>query len=369
MHIAVVNLTRGHLSGGYRRYLQNVLPLIRHHPRVSRLDTYIPATAGCPSSEVAVQEFDPHRLGIRKLKKQILFSNPDVVFIPTARWLDSPFPTVCMIRNMLPLVAPFTERSPRIIAANLIGRRQVRQVLRKADRIIAVSHFVHKTLANHWKADPSRIGVVHHGVASLASEEAYEVPSRLPPLAKSGFIFGAGSLYSYRGFQDLIEAAALLGSNLSRLPILLAGTPNRAGQGRYEKKMHQLIASLGLHARFEWLGNLAPSEMAWCYHHCTIFISTSRVEACPNTVLEAMRHRSLIVSTDAPPMPELLGSGAVYYEGGNAKSLATAITHVTQCPASERTALRDLAAKRSRAFSWEACVERTVDQLDLALNG
>ena len=42
MHVAIVNITAGGISGGYRKYLQKIVPLLGRDQRVTSLDVFVP---------------------------------------------------------------------------------------------------------------------------------------------------------------------------------------------------------------------------------------------------------------------------------------------------------------------------------------
>ena len=105
MRIAIVNLTAGGMSGGYRKYLDTLIPLLRRDRRVDSLDVFVPNGSGLEYSDsVSLTEF-PAKSGFdrhRELRKQIEVIDPDIAFIPTARWLDcGPIPVAVMIRNIV----------------------------------------------------------------------------------------------------------------------------------------------------------------------------------------------------------------------------------------------------------------------------
>jgi hypothetical protein len=56
--------------------------------------------------------------------------------------------------------------------------------------------------------------------------------------------------------------------------------------------------------------------MAWCFESCEAFVVTSRGEARPNMVLEALSHGCLSLSTDRPPLPQMLAGAALLLPGG-----------------------------------------------------
>src|SRR5204863_2438834 len=111
--------------------------------------------------------------------------------------------------------------------------------------------------------------------------------------------------------------------------------------------------SLGVQDRIHWLGRLSKEEMTWCYSECEVFVTTSRAEACPNIVLEAMSQGCCVVSTDQPPMPEFLREGAHFYQRLNFSDLASKLVLTLSQSKEERKALGQLARVRAAEFTWE----------------
>src|SRR5690349_4148490 len=105
MKIALVTLTRGNVSGGSRKHLQRVVPLLRAHPEVERVDVFMPQSLR-GNDDRSWPEHD-ELFGFRELRRSLIELRPDVVFIPTARMLRLPMPVVTMVRNMEPLEVPF----------------------------------------------------------------------------------------------------------------------------------------------------------------------------------------------------------------------------------------------------------------------
>jgi glycosyltransferase involved in cell wall biosynthesis len=103
--------------------------------------------------------------------------------------------------------------------------------------------------------------------------------------------------------------------------------------------------------------------MAWCFGHCAAFVMTSRAEACPNTVLEALRHGAVSLSTDHPPMPEFFAGTALMYRGRDAGSLAGRVVELAGMDGARRAALQCAARARAGDFTWGATVDGTVREL------
>jgi len=353
MDIAIVNLTRGGFSGGYRKYLRRIVPLMRRDPRVSRMVLYLPESDRAPEVELdSVRHWPVGSDGI--VKRWLRESNPDVVFVPTAQTIDCGRPVVCMVRNMEPLLVPFGE-NPWPEKLRNVGRAwAARRAARRADRVIAVSQHVRDFLAERWHIDEAKIGVVPHGVDAAGAQRR---PAAAAGAEPGSFLFTAGSIRPARGLDDLLGALALLPKTL-----LVAGEPDAATRA-YAARLRRRAAGLPI----VWLGAIEPEEMAWCFANCRAFVMTSRAEACPNTVLEAMAGGCLSVSTDRAPMPEFFGDSALYYRGGDARDLAARLASLDDLPPAAIDALRGKALQRAGRFDWETTAHRTVTELELAI--
>ena len=76
-----------------------------------------------------------------------------------------------------------------------------------------------------------------------------------------------------------------------------------------------------------------------------------------------MSHAGLVLQTDHPPMPEILGDGALYYRERDATDLACRIAWLEGATTAERDALRAAVRERARLFDWDTSIRATVDVL------
>lgn len=371
MRICMLNITSGGMSGGYKTYLSNLVPRLAVHPEIEALLVGTPESVDCsewrkraPSAAwlplkstlcARGREVGP------KAREAIGNFAPDVIFIPTARYftLDDT-PVVNMIRNMMPTTLGYTAYCLEW-ARNWARLRQMRIAVRRSNRVIAISQFVKDYLSGELGIAKEKIGVVYHGSESNGNQAA-ERPGVIPADWSGRFVFTAGLIYPYRGLEDLIEAWSHLRCFPDRPPLVIAG---KVGQGmsRYYARLQRLVRERNLESHVQFAGVLTRPEMEWCYRHCSMFVMTSRIEACPNIALETMGHACLCVSTDNPPMPEIFGDAARYYSAGDADALAKHILHVLQLPSDRQEQIRRLAVARASQFTWETCCHQTVCEL------
>ena len=366
LRVAMVNLTSGGLSGGYRKYITEIVPGLRADRRIAELVVINPP-AQSQLADWSWPKSDP-KYGYRATKQYISDFKADVVFIPTSRMLKVPgIPTVTMVRNMEPLIMPFAAPTIRERLINLARLMACRWSSRSSDRVIAVSEFVQQHLVERWRMSPMRVGTVPHGV-DRPTPGYGQRPSAL--ISTSGVrLFSAGSIRPARGIEDLLGAVAHLQASALPVELWFAGKAT-AGAERYFASLKDSVERLGIADRVRWLGDLPPAQMQWCFENATVFIMTSRIEACPNLVLESMSHGAICVSTTDAPMPEFYAEAAYgYYRAGDVVHLATTVAHLAGLGEAdpEIVRARRAAEERAKCFSWAATVDLTIAELMFAV--
>jgi glycosyltransferase involved in cell wall biosynthesis len=370
MRLAIINLTGGGLSGGGLKTMSSLVPLLIKHPYVKEAQVFIPEEI----SQLGLFSHQNYHIWPKtdiftcysSLKKDIKNFAPDVVYIPNATWINfGTIPTVVMVRNMEALIQPFKDHQISLMIKNLLRRTWAKKACLKATKVIAVSQFAYEYLIREWNISSRKIDVIYHGVEPTIPTESMLAPNTIHSHGKQPFFFSAGSLISYRGLEDIISAMALLKENPFPYKIFIAGTSlgNRFG---YEKKIRDMIELNGLTQSIEWLGYISAAEMAWCFHNCEAFIMTSRLEACPNLVLEALSHGCINLSTFNPPMPELFGDGAFYYNANQPEELKHLMLRVVELSFAEKEQIKAKARSIAERFSWVLAAEQTFKCLENA---
>ena len=364
MKLAIVNPIHRRFSGGYYKYLGEIVPRLAADPRVGQLTLWLPEDAQVPALDAVRIVRWPggaSRRGLQELRARLDAAAPDVVFVPTARHVDAGrAPVVVMVRNMEPLRVPLRGNDPGEAVRNLLRAAVARRACQRAARVIAVSQHVREFLTTRWRIPDERIGVVYHGVAPHSPGMAAG-PVALP--ARTGsFLFTAGSLRAARGLEDAIGAmpAVLRADPASTLVVAGRWDP---GSTRYRRRIMRLIDRLQVGHSIVWAGQLEPPAVAWCLEHADVFVMTSRAEACPNTALEALAAGCRIASTRQAPMPEFLGDAVEYYEPGSADGLAAAILALRAEAIVARERRRAAAVAQAARFTWGEAASATIAQL------
>ncbi len=378
MRLAIVNITAGGLSGGYKRYLQNMLPRLVNYENLESLLCIVPDKIDISSwfnnlPNIKYGYYDNLSLSIllnmpdKKMKKCLKEFSPDLIFIPTDRyiWFNG-IPVVNMLRNMEPHLPFLKGDPPHEILKKYIQQKLSLISVRKADQTIAVSQFVKNQLITNFKISVNKVTKVYHGAALFPIANPIK-PTSVPIGWENDFIFTCGSIRPARGLEDALEAIYELKNQNINIRLVIAGE-TVPGMKKYRNRLEQFIKFKDLSDNICWAGVLNDEQLCWCFHKCRIFIMTSRIEACPNIAIEAISNQALAIAADNPPLPEFFSRCSTYYQPGNGKSLANAILDRLSLDKDDRKTLSLCSRKRSTMFSWDMTADQTMGVFLKALN-
>lgn len=374
MRVAILNLTGGGISGGYKKYLQNVLPRMAKNQEIENIlcatppsinikewFSFLPKVKFVTCKPYNFLHFSPDY----KLKKILDGFSPDVIFIPVERYFKfGGVPIVNMIQNMEPFaenidVNSFTDKC-RLYIQRLVAKRTIK----KSDRIIAVSEYVKEFLLNKWNILEEKIGLVYHGVESPLIR-GYVRPNNIPKDWEGNFLFTAGSIRPARGLEDILGAMKYLileKVSMSIKGLVIAGE-TELRMIPYQRKFEEWIKINNLSLKIYWTGKLSEKEMNWCYRNCKIFVMTSRVESFGMIAGEAMAHGCVCISADSPCLPEIFGDTAVFYPHNKAELLAETVKSVSEWDDHRCGEASKKARERAAEFSWDVTTEKLLAEL------
>lgn len=323
MKVAIVNLTAGGMSGGYRKYLKNIIPRLAGHPKMDAI------LCAAPSQINIHGEFDKllnvqfvsckplhvlHRAGDAELHSRLEQFGPDVVYVPVERFFKhKKVPTVTMLQNMEPFVFPLNGNPVSEKIKNLIRMESAKKAIRNSERLIAISEFVKNFLISRCGISASKIGMVYHGLDIPKEAKNARCSQPIPSHWENGFLFTAGSIRPARGLDDILYALLCMRRTQGKLHgIVIAGSADPV-MVPYQKKLIRWIEKHGLSTYVLWAGQLSENEMLWYYRNCSAFIMSSRVESFGQIAAEAMANACLCISSESPCLPEIFRDAALYY--------------------------------------------------------
>lgn len=274
-------------------------------------------------------------------------NNPDLFLAPRPRVIAIRYTEPFLYREF------YNSFSKRLRCAVL--RLLTSASLRTADHILCVSDYARRVAGAGRPPLVGKTSVVHHGLG-----EPFRPGRPAPAWAGDGFLFASAKMIGYSNLHRLAEAYAICRRSGLRDPLLVAGGPHDA---RYERALKKRVEELGLAESMKFLGYVDAEAMAGAMANARVFIFSSLLEACPNTLIEAMGCGAAIVASDTEPNREVAGDAVAWCDGRSVEAMAEAILAVA-LGASLRETLRAKALRQAARFSWERTAERLVEVLE-----
>jgi glycosyltransferase involved in cell wall biosynthesis len=255
-------------------------------------------------------------------------------------------PLVITIHDMI------HERCPEYYSARDPTARWKRDLIERADAIIAVSENTKKDLLEFTDARPDSISVIYHGNPFENKEFALTTATRPVPFpVQSPYILFVGSRTRYKNFHFFISAIANLLKKKKTLTILCAGG------GPFTDHEKKLIQNLGISSQIRVV-DANENTMAQWYANARVFVFPSLYEGFGLPVLEAFSCGCPVVASDTSSLPEIGCDAACYFNPRDPTSLLNVLEPVL----TDEEVRKEIIAKgfsRARDFSWTTTAEKT----------
>ena len=213
---------------------------------------------------------------------------------------------------------------------------------------------------------PGAVELVYHGLdlrrfpSRVAERAARDGSDPADPVR----ILSVGRLVDKKGYDDLLDALAML-------PPGLAWTLEVVGGGPLDTKLRGQAETLGIADRVRWLGSLSHDRVVEHFAGADLFALASRISAggdrdgLPNVLMEAQLLGAACVATRVSAIPELIehGVNGLLVPPRASVALAAALERAIANPA-----LRARLAEAGRRvvtarFSFEEGIERIAAKL------
>jgi glycosyltransferase involved in cell wall biosynthesis len=216
----------------------------------------------------------------------------------------------------------------------------------RSHRLIAVSEATRSDLLRFYRIPKERVSVVHHGV-----EPAF---SRLDRSHTESYLLCVSTLHPHKNLPRLIRA---YGRKERDCPLILAGL-----RGFHTETIERLIEEMGLQDSVQITGWVTREKLYSLYERARAFVYPSMFEGFGMPVLEALAAGIPVACSDIPPLREVAGDAALYFDPLNEDEIASAIERVMS-DASLRERLATAGRERAREFTWRRSAEQTLSVL------
>lgn len=236
--------------------------------------------------------------------------------------------------------------------------------LRRADRIIAVSHATARRIAEFVPDVAPRIRVIHHGV-----EERWFHPHPDPirqlssvlghetgfPFTSRPIVLAVGTVEPRKRYDLLLDAFLALHRWLEGAPFLVI-----VGQEGWNVATTIMrVRRLQAQGILQWLADAHDDLLHALYSVATVLVVASRDEGFCLPALEALAAGLPVVAFAVGALPEVAGDAALLVRDQTSEALAEACRTLLQ-----NDSLRQDYARRGRArarqFSWTRAAEQSL---------
>ena len=126
-----------------------------------------------------------------------------------------------------------------------------------------------------------------------------------------------------KGFEDLIDAVAILRDQTGRQNNFIAVIAGKLTNGRYRHTLKQLVQDRGVEEYCRFLGFRADTHAL--YSAADVFVLSSRSEGLPMVILESMMAGLPVIATRVGGVPEAVGENGVLVNPRQPAQLAKAM--------------------------------------------
>jgi glycosyltransferase involved in cell wall biosynthesis len=237
------------------------------------------------------------------------------------------------------------------------------RTLRTADAVIYPSTASRVLIASQVGSVWERSAVVPHGV-----ERRFVRPPR-PQRPISAYseerpyrLLYVSMIDVYKHQWHVAEAVAALRARQLPVTLDLVGPAYGPALRRLQRALRRTDPA-GTSIRY--LGPAAFSEMHTVYHQADAFVFASTCETFALPVLEAMTAGLPIACSNRPPMSEMLGEGAVFFNPEEPRDITRVLQQMI-LSSQERERLASVAFARAKDYSWGQCAAGTFGVLAAA---
>ena len=228
---------------------------------------------------------------------------------------------------------------------------QMKQLIKKANRIIAVSDNTKKDLIDIFNINPGKIDTVYHGFNKPIHNK------KANPYGQ--YILFVGKRNGYKNFTTFVRAVSALLNKERDLKLICVGLP-------FEKEETNELRNLKILGKTSVLG-VNEDKLNNLYSHARAFVYPTLYEGFGMPVLEAFANNCPVCLSHTSSLPEVAGEAGVYFDPNDQESILSAIEKVIY-DADFSNKMIAAGNNRLKNFSWKYCAEQTVNSYKKTLS-
>ena len=195
-----------------------------------------------------------------------------------------------------------------LVSFNWFLRIFEERMLKRANKIIAVSDFTRRELHQYYEDYDNKVRVIHNGVDIDKFKPA---SGKRKAKQELGFnpdditILSVGRLYARKGLFTLIESMPRVVKRFRNAKFIISGK----GQSDEMKKLLVHAERIGVRNNIVFTGYYPDKKLPKLYQAADVFAFSTFYEHHPFAVLEAMSSQLPVVTTNVGGIPETITNG------------------------------------------------------------
>lgn len=257
---------------------------------------------------------------------------------------------------------------PELIFANGRGRLawllKEGFALRRADRILTLSHASSTEIIKHHRAHPDKIRVLPCAASSIfGARTEFQNQRGLTKLGVAPgmrYLLYVGGFSPHKNLPRLMQAFARVAQADTHL--VLVGNPNDVFHN-HAPELRKLAGQLGIDARVIWTGAVSDELLVDLYRGAIALALPSLVEGFGLTAIEALACGTPVICSRAASIPEVVGDAGIYFDPASVESMCDALRRILHSQ-DTRAQLAGRALQRAALFSWDATARSLISVFD-----
>jgi glycosyltransferase involved in cell wall biosynthesis len=237
--------------------------------------------------------------------------------------------------------------------------------LAQAAEIVAVSEATRRDLLDHYRVDPERVTVIHHGIdpdryRPASAQEVRRIRERFG--IDGPYVLFLGGLEPRKNLPGLIHAWGGLAEEARPTLVLAGASVPWNPEGR--RQLETTLAGISPNARrgVVLTGYVGHRDKVALLTGAEALVFPSRYEGFGLPILEAMAVGVPVLTSDLSSMPEVAGDAAVLVDPNSEVAIGEGIERLLG-DEELRGQLRRAGRRRVQAFSWDVAARRHADVL------
>ena len=263
-------------------------------------------------------------------------------------------PTIVGLSNLAPFSNLAFKKDSLVGKIRLLLLKYIiKHATTKATAVIALSNFGKKILIKN-DIIQDKIYKISIGVKKQKKKLINYKLIR----SRKKYILYVSHFYRYKNFEQLILAYSKL-PKLIKLNFRLKLVGNFSNE-QYVENLRKLSQELSIEHLIDFIPSLQGEALNKLYKNASLFVFPSRIENCPNILLEAMSFSLPVLVVKTEPMPEFAGNAAKYFKLDDEFDLSKKINLILTSN-SLLNKMSKMSYARSRQYSWNLFTEKVIN--------